>query len=207
MLPGREAADDAFSLPAMMFGPEALGLGPSLAAIDPYAGLTRPPNVAVGLDNPTVYHPWSESAAQDLYSAFAHGEPTTTLQQHLADMATHYVGDNPDRVVLGKWGIIKMADTSVMPGVYGGIFFDTGDETFNAMRAGGLDKPTEQALVWPDQRTLSSHSDGESNPRASTNVLDHDEYDSLEDMAEARGLSYSSYEVNYLNQRGGQLRI
>jgi hypothetical protein len=34
-------------------------------------------------------------------------------------------------------------------------------------------------------------------------VLDHDEYDSLEDMAEARGLSYSSYEVNYLNRVAG----
>jgi uncharacterized protein YukE len=145
---GGKAADGALSAPAMMFGPEALGLKGGLDAIDPYAGIARPPNVPVGLDNPTIYHPWSESAAQDLYSAFAHGEPTTTLQQHLADMATHYAGDDPDRVVLGKWeyqdrGYIGDARTN------GGIFFDTGDETGPRLA---------------DQRTLSSHSDGESNP-------------------------------------------
>ncbi len=75
---GERGADAAFTAPTLMFGGEGAGLG-RLAEIDPYAGLTRPENLPVGLDNPTSYHPWAESAAQDLYSAFAHGEPTTSL--------------------------------------------------------------------------------------------------------------------------------
>lgn len=197
---GERAADGALSAPAMMFGPEALGLGPEVAFVDDYAGMVRPPNVPVGLEHPTIYHPFSEAAAEDLYTDFLRGNPTTTLQNHLADMATHYVGDNPDRVVLGKWegqdgGYIGEARE------HGGIFFDTGDPTFKAM-ADGLDKPTEHALVWPiNEHFLRTQM--ENQVGRIDYILDHDEYDSLEDMAEARGLSYSSYEVNYLNRVAG----
>ena len=185
---GERAADGAVAAPGMIFGPEALGLGPDVAMIDDYAGMTRPLNVAAGLDNPTSYHPWSESAAQDLYTAFMRGDSTTTLQQHLADMATHYFGDDPDRVVLGKWqgqddGYIGEARGN------GGIFFDTGDPTFQAM-AEGLDTSTEHAVVWPiNEQFLRTHM--ENQVGRIDFILDHDEYDSLEDMAEARGLSYS----------------
>ena len=89
-------------LPGMMFGPEGAGLG-EIADADVYAGMSHPPHVPIGLDQDIAYHPWSESAAQDLYSTFAHGEPTVGLTQHVADMSTHYVGDNPERVVLGQF--------------------------------------------------------------------------------------------------------
>jgi uncharacterized protein YukE len=193
---GEKGADAAFTAPTMMFGGEGAAIG-EIADLDVYAGMTHPPNLPIGPDNPTSYHPWSESAAQDLYSAFVHGEPTASLTQHLADMVTHYVGDNPDRVVLGRWdgqdgGYIGEARTG------GGIYFDTGDRTWNAL-AEGLDKRTEQALVWPVNeyflRTRMENQVGQI-----IYLLDHADYDSLEDMAEDRALSYSAYEVSYLNE-------
>ena len=193
---GEKAADGALSAPAMMFGPEALGLRGGIDAIDPYAGLTHPPNVPVGLEHPTIYHKWAEDAAHDLYSSFAHGQPTTSLQQHLADMATHYVGDNPDRVVLGKWegqdgGYIGEARE------HGGIFFDTGDPTFKAL-AEGLDRPTEQTIVWPiNEHFLRTKM--EDQVGRFDYLLDHSMYGSLEEMALNRLGTYSSYEVNFLN--------
>ena len=71
------------------------------------------------------FHPWSQDAASDLNNAFWHAEPTTTLSGKLADMATHYIGDSPDRVVLGKYegyerGYIGEAREN------GGVYFDTG---------------------------------------------------------------------------------
>jgi hypothetical protein len=192
---GERGADAAITAPTLMFGGEGAGLG-RLAEIDPYAGMMRPENLPVGLDNPTSYHPWSQSAAQDLYSAFAHGEPTTSLTQHLSDMATHYIGDNPDRVVLGRWqgqdgGYIGEARGG------GGIFFDTGDPTFKAL-AEGLDTPTEHALVWPVNENFL-RTQMEDHVGRIDYLLDRRLYESLEDMAVDRAGTYSSYEVNYLN--------
>jgi uncharacterized protein YukE len=197
---GERGADAAFTAPSLMFGGEGAGLG-RLADIDPYAGMTHPPNLPVGLDNATSYHPWSDSAAQDLYSAFAHGEPTTGLTQHFSDMVTHYFGDNPDRVVLGKWdgqdgGYIGEARAN------GGIFFDTGDPAWKAL-AEGLDKQTEQTLVWPVNEQFL-RTEMENQVGRIDYLLDRGEYESLEDMAEDRATSYSAYEVNFLNNMAGE---
>ncbi len=192
---GGKTADGAIALPGMLFGPEGAGLG-KLAEIDPYAGITHPPNLPVGLDNPTSYHPWSESAGQDLYSAFAHGEPTTSLNQHLSDMVTHYFGDNPDRVVLGRWdgqdrGYIGEARSN------GGIFFDTGDPTWKAL-AEGLDTPQEQALVWPvNEQFLRTQM--ENHVGRIDYMLDTEKYASLEDMMLGRSGTYSALEVDFLS--------
>jgi hypothetical protein len=197
---GEKTADGALSAPAMMFGPEALGLGPEVGAIDPYAGMVRPPNVPVGLDNPTVYHPWAADAAQDLYSAFTHGEPTATLQQHLADMATHYVGDNPDRVVLGKWkgqdsGYIGEARDN------GGIYFDTGDPTWDAM-ADGLEQPAEHAVAWPvNEHFLRTQMENHV-PRIEYVLPDG--FDSVDQLALQRRETYSAMEINFLNQHAAE---
>jgi uncharacterized protein YukE len=193
---GGKTADAAVTLPGLMFGPEAAGAG-ELGELDAYAGLTHPPNLPIGFDNPTSYHPWSESAAQDLFSAFGHGEPTASLNQHLSDMVTHYVGDNADRVVLGKWdgqqgGYIGEARGN------GGIYFDTGDPTWEAL-AYGLPKSVEQELVWPvNEQFLRTQM--ENQVGRIDYVLDHGEYESLEDMAEDRATSYSASEVNFLNE-------
>jgi uncharacterized protein YukE len=195
---GGKGAEGAIALPSMLFGPEGTGIA-EVADADAlaYAGMTHPPNLPVGFDNLTTYHPWSESAAQDLYSAFAHGQPTASLNQTLADMVTHYVGDNPDRVVLGRWegqegGYIGDARGN------GGIFFDTGDPTWK-MLAGGLDKLQEQAVVWPvNEQFLTTRMENQIG--RIDYMLDHDEYGSLEEMAIDRAGTYSSYEVSYLNQ-------
>ncbi|OBK41647.1 hypothetical protein A5658_18250 [Mycobacterium sp. 1245111.1] len=196
---GEKAADGALSAPAMMFGPEAAGIG-EMGEINAYAGLTHPPNLPIGLENPTTYHPWAESAAQDLYSSFINGEPRASLTHTLSDMVTHYYGDNPDRVVLGKWDGQDSGYIGDARG-QGGIFFDTGDPTWRAL-AEGLDKQTEQALVWPvNEQFLRTHM--ENHVDRIDYLLDHSMYESLEDMAEERLGTYSSFEVNYLNDVAG----
>jgi hypothetical protein len=193
---GEKASDAAFTLPGLFFGPEGAGLG-EVADIDAYAGLTHPPNLPVGFDHPPTYHPWSESAAQDLFSAFGHGEPTASINQHLSDMVTHYIGDNPDRVVLGKWDGQEAGYIGEARG-NGGIYFDTGDPTWEAL-ANGLPKAVEQDLVWPvNEQFLRTQM--ENQVGRIDYVLDHGEYECLEDMAEDRATSYSASEVNFLNE-------
>jgi uncharacterized protein YukE len=196
---GGKTADAALTLPGMMFGPEGAGLG-ELAEADVYAGMSHPPNLPIGFDNPTSYHPWSESAAQDLYSAFGHGEPTASLNQHLSDMVTHYVGDNPDRVVLGKWdgqqgGYIGEARGN------GGIFFDTGNPAWKAL-AYGLDETQEQAVVWPvNEQFLRTQMENHV-PRIEYVLPDG--YNSVEEVARLRRESYSAFEINFLNQNAAK---
>jgi uncharacterized protein YukE len=193
---GGKTADGALTLPGMMFGPEGAGLG-ELADADVYAGMTHPPNLPVGLDNPTSYHPWAESAAQDLYSGIAHGEPTTSLTQHLSDMVTHYFGDNPDRVVLGKWDGQDSGYIGEARG-QGGIFFDTGNPAWQAL-AHGLDKTTEQAVVWPvNEQFLRTQM--ENQVGRIDYMLDSERFSSLENMLFEDSGSYSAMEVEFLSE-------
>jgi uncharacterized protein YukE len=194
---GEKASDGAFALPGILFGGEGAGLG-ELADVSPgavYDGLSPLPHSPIGLDSPINYHQWGPSAAQDLYSAFAHGEPTAELSQQVADMSTHYIGDNPDRVILGKWdgqdgGYIGEARGQ------GGIYFDTGDPTWDAMTY-GLDKAQEQSLVWPvNEQFLRTQM--ENHVGRIEYVLDRDKYSSLEDMMLGRAGSYSAMEVEFL---------
>ncbi|OSC43230.1 hypothetical protein B8W66_02325 [Mycobacterium decipiens] len=57
----------------------------------------------MGFEHSLVYHSWADQAAFDLNSAHVHGGPTADLSRQVADMSTQCVGDNPDRVVLGKF--------------------------------------------------------------------------------------------------------
>jgi uncharacterized protein YukE len=191
---GAKTADGALTLPGMMFGPEGAGLG-ELAEADVYAGMAHPPNLPVGLD--TSYHPWAESAAQDLYSAFAHGEPTTNLTQHLSDMVTHYFGDNPDRVVLGKWDGQDGGYIGEARG-HGGIFFDTGDPAWQAL-AQGLDKTTEQAVVWPVNENFL-RTQMENHVGRIDYMLNSERFSSLENMLFEDSGSYSAKEVEFLSE-------
>jgi len=193
---GGRTADAALTLPGMMFGPEGAGLG-ELAEADVYAGMSHPPHVPIGLENPTSYHPWAESAAQDIYSAFAHGEPTTSLTQHLSDMVTHYFGDNPDRVVLGKWDGQDSGYIGEARG-QGGIFFDTGNPAWQAL-AQGLDKTTEQAVVWPvNEQFLRTQM--ENQVGRIDYMLDSERFSSLENMLFEDSGSYSAMEVEFLSE-------
>jgi uncharacterized protein YukE len=194
---GGKGAEGAIALPSMLFGPEGTGIA-EVADADAlaYAGMTHPPNVPIGFDSPTTYQPWSESAAQDLYSAFAHGQPTASLNQTLSDMVTHYFGDDANRVVLGRWdgqegGYIGEARGN------GGIIFDTGDPTWKAL-AEGLDTPQEQALVWPvNEQFLRTQM--ENHVGRIDYLLDTEKYSSLEDMMMGRAGTYSAMEVDFLS--------
>ncbi|WP_156738568.1 WXG100 family type VII secretion target [Mycobacterium sp. E2699] len=146
---GGKASDGAFALPGLLFGGEGAGVG-RLADIDAAAaidyGPTHLPHVPVGFDHPVTYQPFADEAAQDLYASFVHGEPTAGLSQQLADMSTHYVGDSPDRVVLGKWAGQDGGYIGEARGT-GGIYFDTGDPVWDAMTF-GLSKPDANGLAW-----------------------------------------------------------
>jgi uncharacterized protein YukE len=146
---GGKASDAAFALPGMLFGPEGAGVGRvadlEAAAVD--YGPTHLPHTPVGFDNPVNYHSFADQAGQDLYSAFMHGEPAANLSRQIAEMSTHYIGDNPDRVVLGKFGGLEGGYIGEARG-QGGIYFNTGDPTWDAMTY-GLSKPEEHSLVWP----------------------------------------------------------
>jgi hypothetical protein len=196
---GGKASDAAFALPGILFGGEGAGLG-ELADVNPaaaYDGLAPLPHSPIGLDNPINYHPWGTSAGQDLYSAFMHGEPTAGLSQQVADMSTHYIGDNPDRVVLGKWegqdgGYIGEARGQ------GGIYFDTGDPTWDTMTY-GLSESDRTALTWPvNEQFLRNQM--ENHVGRIAYILDGDKYSSLEDMAFERAGSFSAMEVDFLSK-------
>ncbi|MEZ0350967.1 hypothetical protein [Mycobacterium sp. pR1184] len=147
---GGKSADAAVSLPAMLFGPEVAGVG-KLADIDAAAaidyGPTHLPHTPIGLEHPFSYHSIADQAGQDLYYAFTHGEPTADLNRQIAEMSTHYVGETPDRVVLGKFNTYEGGYIGEARG-HGGIYFDTGDPTWQAMTF-GLDKSAERSLIWP----------------------------------------------------------
>jgi hypothetical protein len=194
---GGKAADGAVALPGMMFGGEGAGLG-ELADVNPaavYDGVGALPHSPIGLDNLIRDHPWGPSAGQDFFSALVHGEPTEQLGRQLADMTTHYVGDNPDRVVLGKWegndaGYIGEARA------HGGIYFNTGDDTWKALTE-GLSKPDEIAVAWPVNEYFLRNQ-MENHVGRIEYIFDHDKYSSLEAMAFERSGSYSAMEVDFL---------
>ena len=155
---GEKAADGATTAPALIFGPEAaLGRG----ALDDLARagaipreLIDSPTPTGTIDHPTPtpvtgdhsapsvdYSPEAPAVASNLNDAFVNGQPTTDFAREVADLSTHYVPSpapdmgNADRVVLGKWdgqdnGYIGEARNN------GGIYFDTGDETWDAMGQG-----------------------------------------------------------------------
>lgn len=194
---GEKASDAAVTLPGLLFGGEGAAVAGEVGdAAAVYDGVRPLPHSPVGLDNPANYHSWAPSAGQDLYSAWAHGEPTAGLSQQLADMSTHYIGDNPDRLVLGKWegqdgGYIGEARAN------GGIYFDTGDPSWDAMTY-GLSTPEEQSLVWPvNEQAIRTQM--ENQVGRIDYLLDREKYSSLEDMVLANGGSYSALEVEFLS--------
>ena len=193
---GGKTADGAFALPGMLFGGEGAGLG-ELADVNPaavYDGVGQLPHSPIGLDNPANYHAWAPSAGQDLYSALMHGEPTAGLSQQFADMSTHYVGDNPDRVVLGKWdgqdgGYIGEARA------HGGIYYDTGGDAWKALTE-ALSDPDQTALTWQANQHFLENQMENGVPRIEY-VLG--QYSSIEDVLLKRQGSFSAMEIEFLN--------
>ncbi len=135
---GAKASDAATTLPGLMFGGEGAAVEAGLGDIGPGVLETGPavsPHVPIGFDHPPTYNPWADQAAFDLNYAFAHGGPTPGLSQQLADMSTHYVGENPERVVLGKFDYQEGGYIGEARG-HGGIYYDTGTPAWDAIDAG-----------------------------------------------------------------------
>ncbi|OBF53199.1 hypothetical protein A5787_06115 [Mycobacterium sp. 852002-50816_SCH5313054-b] len=200
---GGKASDGAFALPGLLFGGEGAGIG-RLADIDAAAavdyGPTHLPQVPVGLDHPIPYQPFADLVGQDLYSSFVHGEPTTGLSQQFADMSTHYVGDNPDRVVLGRWaghddGYIGEARSN------GGIYYDTGGQPWDAL-TGGLNELDKQILGWqPNEAFLRQQMENHV-PRIEYVLPDG--FNSVDEVARVRRETFSAFEINFLDQNGAK---
>lgn len=193
---GEKAADGAVTLPGMLFGGEGAGLA-ELGEIDAaaaYDGLNPLPHTPIGFDSPIHYHTWAPSAGQDLFSAFVHGEPTAGLSQQLADMSTHYIGDNLDRVILGKWhgqddGYIGEARGQ------GGIYYDTGTPTWDAIGQ-GLSREDVGALGWQvNERFLRTQM--EQGVSRIDYILDP-EFSSVEEVLALDADSFSAREIAFL---------
>jgi uncharacterized protein YukE len=194
---GGKASDAAVSLPAMLFGPEVAGVG-KLADIDAAAaidyGPTHLPHTPVGFDHPMRLHPLAGDAGQDLYAAFIHGEPTAGLARQIAEMSTHYVGDNPDRVVLGKFGGPEGGYIGEARG-HGGIYFNTGDPAWKAM-VEGLSEAEQQRVVWPVNEQFLRTQMENGIPRIEFRLPEG--FDSVEQLANVQRRSYSALEINFL---------
>lgn len=124
--------------------------------------------------------PEATDAAQRLNDAFVTGQPTADLAREVSDWATHRV-EGADRVVLERWdgedgGYIGEARRNG-----GGIYFDTGGEAWNAVEA-GLGEGDAKSLGWQvNEQFLRTQM--ENGVGRIDYLLDHDLYDSFEDMA------------------------
>jgi uncharacterized protein YukE len=196
---GGKASDAAFALPGMLFGGEGAAVG-EVGDIGPGVLETGPavsPHAPIGFDHPVTYNPWADQAAFDLNYAQVHGGPTADLSQQLADMSTHYVGDNPDRVVLGKFlgqedGYIGEARD------HGGIYYDTGNPIWDAI-GHGLSGPQANDLGWlVNEQFLRTQM--ENGVGRIDYVVDPSRFTSVEDVVRLDPESFSAKEIRYLTE-------
>ncbi|WP_445169615.1 hypothetical protein ACTXG7_10020 [Mycolicibacterium sp. Dal123E01] len=197
---GGKSADAAIAAPGLIFGGEGAAVSRALGDIGPGAlekGPVVSPHAPMGLDTPGSYTSWADQAAADLNHAFGIGGPMPELSQQVADLSTHYVGNDPDRVVLGRFdgqdsGYIGDARGG------GGIYFDTGDPVWDAI-TNGLTGSDSKALAWQvNEQFLRNQM--ESHVGRIEYALDHSEYTSLQAMVLTHPKSFSAMEVNFLNK-------
>lgn len=195
---GGKSADAAVAAPGLIFGGEGAAVSRALGDIGPGAlerGPVVSPHAPIGLDVPGSYPSWAHEAAEDLHHAFTQSGPTKWLANQLADLSTHYVGEAPDRVVLGGYagqdgGYIGEARGG------GGIYFDTGNPVWDAFTQ-GLSETDSKALAWQvNEQFLRNQM--ESGVGRIDYVLDQDVYSSLEEMMTDRRGSFSAMEIDFL---------
>ncbi|WP_195167676.1 endonuclease [Mycobacteroides abscessus] len=149
------------------------------------------------------YSPHAPQLAADLNNAFTNGHPTSDLAAQVADHSTHHapgIGSNanPDRVVLGKWdgqdgGYIGEARHN------GGIYFDTGSDTWNAV-GHGLDEVRSKELGWQvNEQFLRTQLE---NKVSRVDYVLPDGFNSVEQVARQRRESFSALEINFLKEHG-----
>jgi hypothetical protein len=149
----------------------------------------------IGHDQPIPYHSEAPQTALDLNEAFSHHLPTAELSQRLADMSTHYIGDSPDRVVLGKWngdnsGYIGEARSR------GGIYYDTSGEVWDNLEA-GLSTVDAGQLGWEVNEHFLRSQLERGVPRIDY-VVDGSKFLSAEDVLENDAQSFSAREIRFL---------
>lgn len=159
-----------------------------------------------GNADPSDYSSHAPEIASSLNEAFVNGAPTTTLATELAELSTHQiaspVGDAAaaDRVVLGKWdgmdgGYIGEARH------HGGIYYDTGGAAWDSLRL-GLDEGQVRDLGWQvnEQFLIQQMESGVSRIEY---VLPPG-FDSVEQLAAVRRLTFSAMEINFLKEHAGE---
>ena len=195
---GGKTADGAFALPGMLFGGEGAAVEAGLGDIGPGVLDTGPAvsqYSATGFDHAVTYNPFSDQTASDLNCAQLHGGPTAELSQQLADMSTHYVGENPDRVVLGKFLGQEDGYIGETRGG-GGIYYDTSNPVWDAI-VQGLSKPEASDLGWQvNEQFLRTQM--ENGVGRSDYVLDPSRFSSVEEVLALDADSFSAREIEFL---------
>jgi hypothetical protein len=223
---GGKAAEGAIAAPGVMFGGEG-ALVARAGALDDLAGVGAIPrdvidvpsghhNSAAG-DFPTPlageyaapdvwdysdgYSSHAPEVASNLNDAFVNGQPTVDLARQVADLCTHHMPGpfdiaNADRVVLGKWagmddGYIGEARSN------GGIYFDTGDATWNALGHGLSDEQARTVTWQVNEEFLRTQLE---NGVARIEYLLPDGFDSVEQVAAVQRRSFSALEINFLKE-------
>lgn len=183
------------------------GGGPSYGPVDhsPTSGAEHGPApepqwAQIGHDQPITYHPEASQVALDLADAAAHGRPTSELSQRIADMSTHYVGDDADRVVLGKWagdenGYIGEARRN------GGIYYDTSGDVWDNI-GHGLSKQAAIDLGWEVNENFL-RSQMERGVARIDYVTEGTRFNSIADVLRLDADSFSAKEIRYLIENAG----
>lgn|GEM_PF-5889902 len=194
---GGKAFDVSAAAVTLPFGAEGASIRAGLGEIGRGVLDTGPvvsSYAEVGFDVPATYHPWAEYSAMDLNYASRHGGPTAGFSEEVADMSTHYVGDNPDRVVLGKFDGQEGGYIGAARG-QGGIYFDTGDQTWDALTS-GLTPPGSENLVWQvNEQFLRGQME------SGVSRIDYElpgRFSSVEDVLLAEPGSFSAKEIAFL---------
>ncbi len=156
--------------------------------------------VQVGHDQPITYHPEAPQAALDLADAAAHGQPTAELSQRVADMSTHYVGDNPDRVVLGKWGGDEGGYIGEARG-HGGIYYDTSSEVWDNI-GHGLSEQAAIDIGWEVNENFL-RTQMERGVDRIDYVTEGTRFNSIADVLRLDADSFSAKEIRYLVENAG----
>ncbi|WP_249044864.1 WXG100 family type VII secretion target [Mycobacterium riyadhense] len=194
---GAKVSDAATTLPGLFFGGEGAAIRAGLSDIGPGVLDTGPvvsPHAPIGFDHPPTYNPWADQAAFDLNYAHTHGGPTPGLSRQLADMSTHYVGDNPDRVVLGRFDGQDGGYIGEARG-HGGIYYDTGRDAWDAI-GHGLGSADADALGWQvNEQFLRGQME---NGVSRIEYVLNDQYPSLEAVVLKFPDSFSAKEIEFL---------
>ena len=110
-------------------------------------------------------------------------------------MSTHYVGDNADRVVLGKWNGDENGYIGDARG-RGGIYYDTSTEVWDNV-GHGLSKAEANHLGWEVNENFL-RSQMERGVDRIDYVVEGTEFTSVEDVLENDARSFSAKEIKFL---------